>query len=175
MRPCPQIYSFWNQSLCNHIGNILSQGIRGQGTSLAMFPHAGGGWAEWRVRSRLLQRADQRLPISQYVCTLRSQKGALCRNRFFQGVIKMRPYWIGVEPNPKNEHPINEEAWQHSQRRSLVAVEAEGAAISQVLSAAGRSWRRQERSCMASWKHPISQSVSVRKGWHRGQRLHMPS
>lgn len=51
----------------------------------------------------------------------------------------MRPYWIGVGPNLKNEHPINEEVWGHSQRRSLVTVEAEGAAISQALSAAGEA------------------------------------
>lgn len=65
--------------------------------------------------------------------------------------IKMRPYWIGVGPNPQDRCPINVERKHGDTVKEKLGDNGgrgDSTAISQVLLAVGRSWRRQEGSFM---------------------------
>lgn len=67
-----------------------------------------GDWAGCRVRARLLHRLTSVLLFLNIHIHSESQDGALEREE--EGLleeIKIRPYWIGVGPNPQDRCPMN--------------------------------------------------------------------
>lgn len=80
--------------------------------------------------------------------------------------IKMRPYWIGVGPNPQDRCPMDVERKHGDDVKEKLGDNGgrgDSTAINQVLLAAGRNWRRQEQSCikhLTPQKHPIPWSMS---------------